>query len=164
MRKSLTLVFALVASLAYAADRPETVEIGKLAPKLSVGQWRSASEKERNLDDLAGKVVLLDFWGVWDATCRASLPKVVKLSKDYKEKGVVVIGVHTKLSADKLADVADKEKLEFPLCVDENGETVKAYKVKGFPLYVLIDKKGIVRSSSHSTPAPEEIDKLVGEN
>jgi hypothetical protein len=44
-------------------DRPAMLETGKLAPALEVGQWKNS--KELKLGDLAGKVVILDFWGVW---------------------------------------------------------------------------------------------------
>ncbi len=63
----LALVFAL-AGVASGDDRPEKAEKGKLAPDLKVDakSWVNTEDgKALKLDDLKGKVVLIDFWGVW---------------------------------------------------------------------------------------------------
>lgn len=62
------LVLALAACTGNARGgddpkRPDVVEKGKLAPSLTVGNWKNS--KELKLEGLAGKVVILDFWAVW---------------------------------------------------------------------------------------------------
>lgn len=52
-----------LSSLVAAGDRPDALEKGKPAPELKVGSWKNS--KELKLDDLKGKVVLIDMWGVW---------------------------------------------------------------------------------------------------
>ncbi len=56
-------LLALSGTVRGGDDRPETMSEGKLAPLLSVGSWKSS--KPLKLEDLAGKVVMLEFWAVW---------------------------------------------------------------------------------------------------
>ncbi len=63
----LVLTLAL-AGVARSDDRPAKAEKGKLAPDLKVDakSWLNTKDgKALKLDDLKGKVVLIDFWGVW---------------------------------------------------------------------------------------------------
>lgn len=52
-------------------------------------------KEEIHLEDLKGKVVLLDFWDTWCAPCIKSMPLVQELSTKYRESGLVVIGILT---------------------------------------------------------------------
>jgi hypothetical protein len=68
MRKPFRALVALVtvlglSSLGLAGDRPDKLEVGKLAPAFDVKGW--VNSKPIEIGDLTGKVVLLDFWGVW---------------------------------------------------------------------------------------------------
>ncbi len=70
LKRSLVLLALVTALAGFAAgdDRPKTAEKGKLAPDLTVDakSWLNTKDgKELKLDDLKGKVVLIDFWGVW---------------------------------------------------------------------------------------------------
>ena len=69
-KRSLALLVTVLAlaGLARGEDRPKTADKGKLAPelKLDAKSWLDTKDgKELKLDDLKGKVVLIDFWGVW---------------------------------------------------------------------------------------------------
>jgi hypothetical protein len=63
---ALLVAFALVAPVVGdESKRPEKVEKGKLAPALSgLGSWINTKD-EIKIENLTGKVVILDFWGVW---------------------------------------------------------------------------------------------------
>lgn len=66
---------------------------GKPAPELrDVVAWKG--EGPRSLADLRGKVVLLDFWGVWCAACIEEMPHLFELHDKYHDKGLVIIGIH----------------------------------------------------------------------
>src|SRR6266436_731102 len=47
------------------------------------------------LSDFADKVVVLNLWATWCGPCRQEMPELVKMSKEYKARGLVVIGVAT---------------------------------------------------------------------
>src|SRR5215470_15121924 len=63
---------------------------GKPAPKLEL---KDVEGRALRLSDYKGKVVLLNFWATWCAPCRAEAPDMVKWQRQYKSKGLQVIGV-----------------------------------------------------------------------
>jgi len=86
-----------------------------------------------------GKVVLLDFWTSWSAPCKQEFPIIEKLHKEFRAKGLVVLGVN--VGEDK--GTVDKARLPYPtlqLAVDD--EALKSLAVHAYPTLVLIDRTG----------------------
>ncbi len=73
------------------------------------------------------------------------MPHAIELQKRLKDQGLVLIGVHTKGSGEKMAAYAKQAKIDFPIAVDTDGKTIAAYKVDSYPDYYLIDKFGRLR-------------------
>jgi thiol-disulfide isomerase/thioredoxin len=117
----------------------------KPAAPLSVKGWMNTDGKELKLKDLRGKVVVLDFWGVWCPPCRAAIPHLKELYKQHKGEGLVIIGVHTTNQGDRMADFVKKEGIPWPVAVDMDQATVKGYRVDSYPDYYLIDRSGKLR-------------------
>jgi thiol-disulfide isomerase/thioredoxin len=132
----------------------------ELAPALDVQKWFNAS-MDLKLEQFRGKVVLLDFWGTWCAPCVAKLPRTEELHQKYKDRGLVVIGVHSSNGGEKLAEFLKEKKVTFPVAHD-TGETADRYGVESFPAYFLIDKNGkVVWAYSHSAPDEKQIVDLL---
>jgi len=118
---------------------------GNKPPALAVTQWMNTKEGGLSWADLEGKVVLLKFWGVWCGPCRKSMPHTMELAHELEERGLVVIGIHTQGSAEKMASYVKDEGIDFPVALDADGKTVKAFAVDSFPDYYLVDRTGVVR-------------------
>lgn len=118
---------------------------GKAPPPLSVSGWVNAGGKVLKLSDFKGKVVLLDFWGTWCSPCRASMPHNKEMLAKYGPKGFVLIGIHTKSSAEQMPGFVKEQGLTWPNAVDTDGKTVADWKVDSFPDYYLVDRKGNLR-------------------
>ena len=109
------------------------------------------NSKPLMLDDLKGKVVLLDFWayGCWN--CYRSFPWMNKLEKRLEEKGLQVIGVHTpefaheKVRANIEAKVREF-KLHHPIMIDNDFTYWRAMHNKYWPAFYIIDKQSQVRA------------------
>jgi thiol-disulfide isomerase/thioredoxin len=99
-----------------------------------------------SLEDLRGKVVLLDFWGTWCPPCVASVPALRDMNKRYaKEKSFVMISVSVHDEPEKWRDFTAKNQMVWPQYFDRDGVMQRAFAVNRFPTYILIDHEGIVR-------------------
>ncbi|MFM7261736.1 MAG: TlpA family protein disulfide reductase [bacterium] len=120
------------------------------APALgAMTQWTNADAlgEARSLADLKGKIVVLDFWATWCGPCIQSIPKNNELAKKYADKGVVLVGVCHKDGGEKMVETIRSKKIEYPCAIDSNGEANAAYKIDGYPDYVIIDREGRVRGA-----------------
>ena len=122
-----------------------------------------------DLNDYRGRVVVLDFWGVWCPPCRKMIPKLVNLSKEYKSKGVSIIGMHVVSGYRGSAftkKFAKKYKINYPTWVSTR-EIEKKYAVKSYPTIIVIDKKGEIREVIIGTQSERKmrkiLDKLIAE-
>jgi peroxiredoxin/outer membrane lipoprotein-sorting protein len=99
-------------------------------------------EKVR-ISELKGKPVLLDFWASWCGPCRRELPSIVKLHEEFKEKGLVVLGVNDEGKKDA-ASYTREAHLTFPTLDDSGYKAHRAYRVRSIPSVFLIDRDGNV--------------------
>ena len=110
----------------------------------------TTSEGEHiSLDDLQGKVVLLDFCGTWCPPCVESVPELRNLHKKYsKEPAFVLIGISSDSEDEVWRDFTEKNKMIWPQYRDKDRRIQRAFEVRAFPTYIVIDHEGIVRHRS----------------
>lgn len=105
---------------------------------------------EFSLDPYLGKVpILLDFGSIYCSTCIKSIPALVVLQNEYKDK-LKVVGVNLDtygIERVKRFYAAFKGTLNFPILIDNKLKVSNAYKVQTLPTYILIDKNGNVVST-----------------
>jgi len=86
--------------------------------------------------------VLLDFWATWCVPCRASMPSVERISQEYKDQGLVVLGVDTGEDRDTVQQFLQKTPMAYPAVLAGESGILEAYKVTAFPTFVLIGRDG----------------------
>lgn len=114
--------------------------------------WRDLADQERliYLEDLRGKVVLLNFWSEWCVFCVWEMPILEKLSRDLRDRGLVVIGIHrsdTEPISTGLGVVRERG-LTYQMVDDGARGNTFAYLSRGsqlMPLSALIDREGYIR-------------------
>ena len=128
----------------------DPLEVGDAAPALSIKRWHN-TDTPLSLEKLRGKVVLLDFWGVWCSPCIKAIPKLKQLARDFEDDAFEIIMVHTPMKSHEVESFIRKQKLKLPIAIDKGkaktiaGETNLDYRVTAYPSYFLIDKKGKLR-------------------
>ncbi len=140
---------------------PVTLE-GKAAPDFNPDF--ALNGKKARLEDLKGKVVLIDFWAVWCSPCRVALPYLNRLHETYHKKGLEVVGLtkyygHTDYRNGKairlrknLTKEQEQEMLQryvkgnkVPYLVQTiDVDDLLRFKVAAIPMAMLIDQKGMV--------------------
>jgi thiol-disulfide isomerase/thioredoxin len=115
-------------------------------------------DKNVKLSDYKGKWVVIDFWGYWCGPCvNIGLPALFKFAEEHKADSgkFVILTFHQPMSEKTLAACNGQfEKLKknlwkidefpFPIVMDATGETVRNFKIQGYPTIVLIDPEGAV--------------------
>jgi peroxiredoxin len=112
----------------------------------------TSSEGEHiTLEDLRGKVVLIDFWGTWCPPCVESVPELRNLYKRYaKERNFIILGISSDDDEDenRWREFTIKNQMVWPQYRDKDHRLLRAFGVSEFPTYILLDHEGIVRYSS----------------
>jgi thiol-disulfide isomerase/thioredoxin len=148
---SATLLVALFSLVLGQGEKP--------APKLEL---KDVEGRALRLSDYKGRVVLLNFWATWCAPCRAEMPDLVKWQREYKGKGLQVIGVtYPPVELTEAREFIKSIKVNYPVALGE--EQTKALFDKGetLPVTVVIDKKGMVREVIQGIIFPEEFEHKV---
>lgn len=126
----------------------ETVEASKeknIAPNFT---WTENGSK-KSLNDLKGKVVLLNFWATWCGPCKKEMPDLSKISEELKDKNFQMIGLNVfqQASAPKIEDFLKTNPISYTT-VDGNEDLVQAFaKASGndmsaVPTTFILDKNG----------------------
>ena len=121
----------------------QTFQGNRSPPELKL---KNVKDKEIDLKDYKGKVVLVNFWASWCPPCVFEMPSMQRLQDKYHKKGFVILGVNMaeeKTSIEKF--LKTKVQVDFPILLDTNGAALKRWKVFAFPTSYVIDKKGQIR-------------------
>ena len=108
------------------------------------------------LEQMRGRVVLLNFWGTWCGPCRKEIPDFINLMKKYNQDGLEIIGVTlTSGPPENIRAFADKWGINYKLLTDIKGnetQTVTALygqatgkRITGIPTTFIIDREGIIQ-------------------
>lgn len=130
-------------------DKPTEFFNGGEAPKFAgLTDWQNiGEEKELKTEDLRGKIVLVNFWTYSCIDCTKAIPFITKWNNMYKDRGLIVIGIHTpQFAFEKVpGNVANAVKgfnIPYPVALDNNYKTWIAYHNQFWPASYLIDRDG----------------------
>jgi cytochrome c biogenesis protein CcdA/thiol-disulfide isomerase/thioredoxin len=102
------------------------------------------------IEGLKGKVVLVDFWTYSCINCLRSIPYVRAWAEKYKDRGLVVIGVHTpefafERDVRNVRNAVSELKIGYPVAVDSNYAIWRAFSNQYWPAHYFIDTQGRIR-------------------
>jgi thiol-disulfide isomerase/thioredoxin len=119
-----------------------------------------------NMTDLRGKVVLVDFWTYGCVNCVNTLPHVTELYAKYRDRGLVVVGVHTpefpfERSASNVQAALKRHGITYPVAQDNDSQTWNAYRNRYWPAQYIIDQSGKIVFRHDGEGQYEQIDRTI---
>ncbi len=118
------------------------VKYGDMAPQFTM---TLTDGSQVSMEDLRGQVVLLQFTASWCSVCRKEMPFLEKeVWQEYKDKGLVLIGVDRDEPLETVKKFAKKMKITYPLALDPNADIFGLFALKksGVTRNVIIDREG----------------------
>jgi thiol-disulfide isomerase/thioredoxin len=132
---------------------------GKAMPQIALRDWIG---EPSNMDDLKGKIIVVDFWATWCPPCIAAIPKNIAFADKYRDKDVVLLGIHdSNRGWDRMPAMVAERKINYPVAIDVDGTSTRAWKVKFWPTYAVVDHTGIVRAIGLIPDRVEDVVKVL---
>lgn len=135
---------------------------------VGIAKWLNLSEGKTSLsmEELRGKVVLIDFWTYTCINCIRTLPHVTGWYEKYKDKGFVVVGVHTpefefEKSTENVLQAMKQYDITYPVAQDNDYATWRAYDNHYWPAKYLIDAQGRIRYYHFGEGQYEETEEAI---
>lgn len=142
--------------------------VGDPAPAIAIAEWVKG-EPVTSFEK--GNVYVVEFWATWCPPCRKSIPHLTELQKQYKDKGVHIIGVTSEDPNNSLEAVKDMVKdygprMDYHVAFDDGLKTTNAYmraaRQNGIPTAFVVDKEGKIAWIGNPIYPEGEIDKVIG--
>ena len=107
------------------------------------------------LAEYKGKVVIVNFWATWCGPCKVEIPDFVKLYAEYKDKGLVVLGVSVDDSPEQLQTFMREYRMNYPV-VQMRPEVEDAWgPFYGYPTSFIVARDGSI-CTKHIGPATHD--------
>jgi thiol-disulfide isomerase/thioredoxin len=134
------------------------------APELAAGEWINSPALK--LNDLRGRVVLIEFWTFGCINCRNTLPFIKSWHDRYQEKGLTIIGVHSpefeeERKVENLRREVTSLGIRYAVVADNDYQTWNAYHVEAWPTTFLLDKQGRIRWMHEGEGGYDEAERLI---
>jgi cytochrome c biogenesis protein CcdA/thiol-disulfide isomerase/thioredoxin len=136
-----------------------------VAPQFAgISDWLHS--RPLTLEQLRGKVVLVDFWTYSCINCLRTLPHLEAWDQRYRKAGLVIVGVHTPEFAfehvvSNVREAARKVGVRYPVAIDNDYRTWDAYRNDAWPAEYLIDRRGHVREIKKGEGQYEETERSI---
>ncbi len=149
----MTMIISLLVSFAFF--------ISPAPSKVANFRLNDLESKSKTYAELKGKkVTVIDFWATWCKPCVRSIPKLVKLHEQYKDRGVQFIGVNVDGTRNlpKVKPMAHSLGIKYPVLLDVNNQVMTDLKVTQIPtIFIVNERDEIVAFHQGYRPGEEEI-------
>lgn len=140
---------------------------GFISPDFSLPSYDG---EEISLSELKGRPVVMNFWATWCPPCRAEMPAMQRVFRDYEDRGLIVLAVNSinQDSLNAVGEFIEQYGLTFPILLDDQGVVANEYQIRSLPTTFFIDSKGVIREIVIGGPMSEallrsRIENMLGE-
>lgn len=141
-----------------------------VSPIIAVGQTSHAPVlvlkdlrgRALRLSDYKGKVVVLNFWATWCPPCRAEMPDLIRMQREYRSQGLQVVGIT--YPPEEIAEVRQfvrKLGVNYPIALGTIETKSLFDETETLPLTIVIDREGKVRQRIEGILLPQEFEQKI---
>lgn len=98
------------------------------------------------LEQLKGKVAVVNFWATWCPPCRKEIPDLIEVHAQYRERGVAFLGIAVEDNSELVQDFARASGIDYPLVIGKEQGMVLMQKLgnrlAGLPFTLVLDAQG----------------------
>ena len=140
---------------------------GRQIPEISgIETWLNSAPIK--LSEQKGKVILLQFWTFGCINCQRTLPSIIKWHRDYASQGLSVVSIHTpelasERSINNVKNAVKQRGITYPVAIDSNFTTWKAFDNQYWPHLFLADKQGVLRYDHIGEGAYDQTEQKIRE-
>jgi thiol-disulfide isomerase/thioredoxin len=159
----------IILFIVLASDGNCQEKIGSSAPNFD---GKTIKDKEIQLSDYKGKVVLIDFWASWCPPCREEMPRLIDFYDSHKNPKFELIAINIDDNKENMQHFLDDlfPEPDFPIVTDNNQKIPPLFNIEAMPTTIFVDKKGIIRfwhngfKKSYVDDFNSELTQLLKEN
>ena len=147
----------LLATACYSGSRPPRV--GAPAKDFALRD----SDRNVNLAQFRGQVLVLNFWATWCPPCEEELPSLMRMQDRLRSRGVTVLGVSIDVDGDAYHRFLQQRGVNFMTIRDPEQKVPTVYGTTGWPETYIIDRQGVLRRKfvgAVDWTSPEVVDYL----
>jgi peroxiredoxin len=117
--------------------------------------------KPWTLKDLAGKVVMLNFWATWCPPCRKEMPDLENLYKQFEPQGLVILGISDD-DPEKVHEFVQKQGTTYPVLLDAGSKVNELLHIQGIPKTFVYDREGKIVAQSIDMRTRSQFLEMLG--
>jgi thiol-disulfide isomerase/thioredoxin len=147
---------------------PAALEAAKPATALPIlstaPAWQATTldGKTVGLEQLKGKIVVVDFWATWCGPCVHEIPGYIKLQKKYAERGLVIVGLSVdENGASAVSTFAAARGMNYPVALATPEISAAFGGIEAIPTTLLIDREGRIRHRKVGAMEAADYERLI---
>jgi peroxiredoxin len=136
------------------------INVGDIAPDFTL---LDLDGNEVGLSEFRGEVVFVNFWATWCPPCRAEMPDIESLYQEYKDKGLVVIGIDIGESEATVRQFVQQGGYSWTFVLDSTGAVASNYNIRAIPTSFFIDREGVIQAVNIGAMTKKGIEATLAE-
>ena len=137
--QGLVVLLAALTGMAHAEQKMTAIPGKIMAPDFSL---QDTEGKTHRLSDYRGKPVIINFWTTWCPPCREELPSMNRAWHLLEKEGIAMLALNMGEDEDTIFIFSADYPTDFPILMDQSGEVIEQWPVKGLPTTYVIAPDG----------------------
>ena len=147
MKFLIIFIYLITTSFSYATEKPNIKNLVLIKKPKSYENviFKAKNQKDINLEDYKGKLLILNFWATWCAPCREEMPSLDSLQSDNRLNNLKVFPINIGQEDLSKSDIFFKDLniQNLDIYFDSTVNLAKKFSLRGIPTTILINKEGL---------------------